>query len=65
MDTIGVSGSWPEQKERLKRRFANLLDSDLILEEGKKAEMFANLQLRLGKTKKELDDIMAGLNTLK
>jgi len=61
MDTIGISGTWPEQKERLKKRFAILIDSDLILLEGKKTEMIAKLQLRLGKTKKELDDIMAGL----
>jgi len=61
MDTIGISGSWSVQKDRLKKRFEVLLDSDLILEEGKKAEMFENLKLRLGKTKKELDDIMAGL----
>jgi len=61
MDTIGVTSSWSEQKDRLKKRFAILLDSDLILVEGKKEEMFTKLKLRLGKTKEELDDIMAGL----
>jgi uncharacterized protein YjbJ (UPF0337 family) len=61
MDTIGISGSWSEQKDRLKKRFAILMDSDLIIVDGKKVEMFAKLQLRLGKTKEELDNIMAGL----
>ena len=61
MDTIGVSDSWSEQKDRLKKRFAILMDSDLILVEGKKEEMFKKLKLKLGKTKEEIDDIMAGL----
>ena len=61
MDTIGVSDSWSEQKDRLKKRFAILMDSDLILVEGKKEEMFKKLKLKLGKTKEEIDDIMAGI----
>jgi uncharacterized protein YjbJ (UPF0337 family) len=60
MENIDRNGSWQDQKGTLKKRFAILLDSDLILEEGKKAEMFAKLQLKLGKTKEELDNILRG-----
>jgi len=61
MNNIDVNGTWKDQKGKLQKRFANLLESDLILEEGKKAEMFSKLQLKLGKTKEELDNILKGL----
>ena len=40
---------------------ANLTDNDLMFEEGKKDEMLGKLQIKLGKTKEELDKIIAGL----
>ena len=61
MENIDINRNWQEQKFRLKKKFAILLDSDLILEDGKKAEMFGRLQLKLGKTKEELDKILIGL----
>ena len=52
---------WNEQKEKLKRKFAILTGNDLMFEEGKKKEMIEKLQIKLGKTKEELQIIIETL----
>ena len=61
MNTLAIKGNWNEQKGKLKERFAILTDNDLLFEQGKKDEMFGNLQIKLGKTKEELKKIISGL----
>jgi uncharacterized protein YjbJ (UPF0337 family) len=56
-----LKGNWAEQKGKLKQRFALLTDNDLMFTEGKKEEMYGRLQVKLGKTKKELLKIIAAL----
>jgi uncharacterized protein YjbJ (UPF0337 family) len=59
MNTTEVKGNWNEQKGKLKQRFANLTEDDLLFAEGKKDEMLGKLQIKLGKTKEELHKIMS------
>ena len=61
MNTNELKGNWNEQKGKLKQKFANLTDNDLLYEQGKKDEMFGKLQIKLGKSKEELDKIIAAL----
>ncbi len=61
MNKTEVKGNWNEQKGLLKQKFAVLTDNDLMFQEGKKDEMFGKLQIKLGKTKEELHNIIAGL----
>jgi len=61
MELIDINGSWKEQKVKLKKRFVKLQDSDLIFEEGKKEEMITKLEIKLGKTRVEILNILAGL----
>ena len=61
MNTTVVKGNWNEQKGKLKQQFAVLTDNDLMYESGKKDEMFGKLQIKLGKTKEELQDLIAAL----
>jgi len=56
-----LKGNWNEQKGKLKQKFAVLTDDDLMFEEGRKEEMFGKLQIKLGKTKAELHNIIASL----
>jgi uncharacterized protein YjbJ (UPF0337 family) len=56
-----LKSSWNETKEKLKHKFAILIDSDMLFVEGKKDEMLLRLQIKLGKTKEELQKIIAGL----
>ena len=58
MNISGIKGNWNEQKGKLKQQFAILTDNDLMFEEGKKDEMFGKLQIKLGKTKEELQKII-------
>lgn len=59
MNTTEFKGNWNEQKARLKQKFAELTDNDLMYEEGKREEMLAKLQIKLGKTKEELNKILS------
>ncbi|MCK9321933.1 MAG: CsbD family protein [Bacteroidales bacterium] len=61
MDTLEIKGNWNELKGKLKQQFANLTDDDLMFKEGKKEEMYGKLQIKLGKTKEELNKIISEL----
>lgn len=61
MYTINSETDWIIQKKKLKQKYTFLLDSDLIHEEGDNELMFLKLQIKLGKTKKELHNIIASL----
>jgi len=56
-----LKGGWNEKKGKLKQMFAILTDDDLLQEEGKQDEMIGRLQVKLGKTKKELRRIISDL----
>jgi uncharacterized protein YjbJ (UPF0337 family) len=59
--TTTINGNWNQQKGKLKQMYAYLTDDDLLLTEGKWDEMIGRLQLKLGKTKDELNRIIKGL----
>lgn len=61
VNSTELKGNWNEQKGKLKQRFAILTDNDLLFEDGKKDEMLGKIQIRLGKTKEELNDILKSL----
>ncbi len=58
MNTTELKGDWEIQKAKLKQRFADLTDNDLMFLDGKKDEMLGKLQVKLGKTKEELRKIL-------
>ena len=61
MNKTEVKGNWNEQKGKLKQKFAVLTDNDLMFAEGKKEEMLGKLQIKLGKSKEELQKIIEEL----
>ena len=61
MNTTELNGNWEKQKGKLKQKFAELMDDDLLFAEGKKEEMIGRLQIKLGKTKEELHEIIKAL----
>jgi uncharacterized protein YjbJ (UPF0337 family) len=61
MNTTQVKGSWNETKGKLKQKFATLTYNDLLFEEGKKEEMWGRLQVKLGKTKEEIEKLIASI----
>ena len=56
-----LKGNWNETKGKLKQQFAILTDSDVLLVEGKHDEMLGRLQVKLGKTKKEIQTLISNL----
>lgn len=56
-----LKGNWNETKGKLKQKFALLTDNDLLLVEGKQDEMLGRLQVKLGKTKEEIHQIITSL----
>ena len=61
MNSNELKGTWNETKGKLKQKFAILTDSDLLLIEGKQEEMLGRLQKKLGKTKEEIQKLIADL----
>lgn len=56
-----LNGSWNQTKGKLKQKFALLTDSDLLFIEGKQDEMLGRLQVKLGKTREELNKLISEL----
>jgi uncharacterized protein YjbJ (UPF0337 family) len=56
-----MKGNWEEIKGKIKQKFAMLTDNDLMSMEGKKEEILERLQAKLGKTKEEIQKIIAKL----
>jgi uncharacterized protein YjbJ (UPF0337 family) len=54
MNAQTIKGNWNEMKGKLKQKYAELTDDDLMYAEGKEDELYGRLQQKLGKTKEEL-----------
>jgi uncharacterized protein YjbJ (UPF0337 family) len=61
MNTTELKGNWDEQKGKLKQKFAQLTDDDLLFAEGKKEEMLGRLQVKLGKSKDDFFKMLSDL----
>jgi len=51
---LQVKGNWNEVKGKLKQKYGQLTDQDLMFAEGKEDELLGRLQNRLGKSQDEL-----------
>ncbi|MEO0059137.1 MAG: Stress response protein CsbD [Bacteroidota bacterium] len=58
MNTHDLKGEWDIVKGKLKQKFADLTDDDLMYAEGKKDEMMGRLEKKLGKTKEEFKEMI-------
>lgn len=61
MNASEGKGNWEEQKNKLKEKFAALTENDFLFVKGKREEMIAKLQEKLGKTREELNKILGAL----
>lgn len=61
MVKLTVKGDWNVIKGKLKQQFAHLTDEDLLFIKGKEEELIGRLQQRIGKTKQEIQDLLASL----
>jgi uncharacterized protein YjbJ (UPF0337 family) len=61
MNATVIKGNWNELKGKLKQKYGNLTDDDLIFTEGKEDEMLGRLQKKLGKSEDEVRRLIADL----
>jgi len=60
MDKLEIKGRWNELKGRLKQKYADLTDDDLMYEEGEDEELLGRLQRKTGETREKLIDFIKG-----
>lgn len=51
---LQMKGTWNEVKGKLKQKYGQLTDDDLMFADGKEEELLGRLQKRLGRSKDEL-----------
>ena len=54
MTKLAFKGSWNEVKGKLKQKYAQVTDNDLLFEEGKEDELLGRLQKATGETKEAI-----------
>jgi len=59
MNTTSLKGKWNELKGKLKQKYAELTDNDLLYVEGQENELWGRIQQKIGKTKEEVMREMA------
>ncbi|GMQ28190.1 CsbD family protein [Algoriphagus confluentis] len=58
---LKIEGSWKEIKGKLKQKYAELTEDDLMYEEGQTDELLGRLQRKLGRS---IDEIKEEINRL-
>ncbi len=54
MDKLEFKGTWNEVKGKLKQKYAQLTEDDLVYDEGLDDQLIGKLQKKLGKTRDEI-----------
>ncbi len=61
MSKLRLKGNWNELKGKVKQKYAEVTDDDLLYEEGKDDELIGRLQKKTGKARDELVDWLNSL----
>lgn len=60
-----LKGNWNVLKGKLKEKYAQLSDNDLLYVEGKEEELIGRIQQRIGRTRREVEHEIQNLLPLK
>lgn len=61
MTELSFKGNWNTLKGKIKQKYAQLTDDDLLFEEGKEEEVIGRIQKRTGETKENIRDFISKL----
>jgi uncharacterized protein YjbJ (UPF0337 family) len=61
LNKLEFKGTWNEVQGKLKQKYAQLTDDDLLFAQGKHDELLGRLEKKLGKTKEEVRSIIGEL----
>lgn len=54
MNKTEMKGNWNVIKGKLKQKYGEITDDDLIFEKGQEDELWGRMQQKIGKTKEEI-----------
>ena len=60
---VKITENWNDLKMKLKEKYPNLTDTDLVYSPGKEDELVSRLTVKLGKTQEEVNDIFDELQS--
>lgn len=60
-DQLVMHGSWEDVKKQLRSNYGELTEEDLAYQHGQENELLSRLQMRLGKTKDEIKNMLSQL----
>jgi uncharacterized protein YjbJ (UPF0337 family) len=60
--TDKLKGNWNQIKGKLKEKYADLTDDDLLYAEGKEEQLYGRLQEKLGQSKEQVHDMLDRLS---
>ncbi|HEX5554633.1 MAG TPA: CsbD family protein [Chitinophagaceae bacterium] len=58
MDKLQLKGRWNEVKGKLKQKYSNLTDDDLLYEDGKEDELIGKIQNKTGQTREAIIELL-------
>jgi uncharacterized protein YjbJ (UPF0337 family) len=58
---LKLNGTWNEVKGKIKTKYADLTEDDLLYEEGKDDQLLGKIQQKTGKAKQEIKDWIESL----
>lgn len=58
---VQLKSNWNTIKGKLKEKYGNLTDDDLVLLEGKEDQLIGKLQKVLGKSRDQVNELLSGL----
>ncbi len=61
MDNLEFKGAWNDIKGKLKTKYAELTDDDLLYAEGQEDQMLGKIQKRIGQSKEQVRDLIRSL----
>jgi uncharacterized protein YjbJ (UPF0337 family) len=61
MNKLTFNGTWNEVQGKLKQKYGQLTDNDLVYTEGQHDELIGRLQKKLGKAQDEVIKIIADI----
>jgi len=61
MNELTFKGEWKELTGKLKQKYAQLTDDDLVYAKGKEDELLGRLQTKLGQTQDQIRKVIASL----
>ena len=61
MDTLRIKGNWNQMKGKIKQKYPDLTDDDLMFVTGRENELLGRIQRKTGKSR---DEVVSYINSI-